>query len=124
MSDDEIDFKGTGTPESWLCVDCGMNTAPGLFNRQQFEEAAKALGDAWKNNEASVEQHINNQSEVYTVRERVWAEAGMQSFGGCLCIGCLEQRLGRVLRPKDFRRNHPFNQMPGTARLLKRRGKR
>jgi hypothetical protein len=33
----------------------------------------------------------------------------MDPMGGCLCIGCLEKRLNRVLRPKDFQRGHPFN---------------
>jgi hypothetical protein len=26
-------------PESWLCVDCGINTAPGLLNRVEMEKA-------------------------------------------------------------------------------------
>jgi hypothetical protein len=39
---------------------------------------------------------------------------------GCLCIGCLEKRIGRRLKPKDFT-DHPFNQLPGTPRLLNRR---
>jgi hypothetical protein len=46
----------------------------------------------------------------------------MEPRGGCLCIGCLEKRLGRKLRPKDFQRDHPFNRpnVPGTPRLMKR----
>jgi hypothetical protein len=41
-----------------------------------------------------------------------------------LCIGCLEKRLGRRLKPKDFQRDHPFNayHMPCTPRLRDRRG--
>ena len=27
------------TPESWLCVDCGINTAPGMLNRVEMERA-------------------------------------------------------------------------------------
>jgi hypothetical protein len=70
-----------------------------------------------------VEQRIDNESEVYTVRNAVWKAAGMESDGGCLCIGCLEDRLGRQLRPKDFQRNDGFNCVPtGTERLLRRRG--
>jgi len=42
-------------------------------------------------------------------------------MGGCLCIGCLERRLGRRLTPKDFSRRHPFNKTPGTGRLIERR---
>ena len=64
---------------------------------------------------------IDDRCEVYMVREKVWAEAGMEPYGGCLCIGCLEKRLGRRLRPKDFQRNHPFQALPGTDRLLGRR---
>ena len=26
-------------PESWNCIDCGFNTAPGLLNRKEIEEA-------------------------------------------------------------------------------------
>jgi hypothetical protein len=46
----------------------------------------------------------------------------MEGMGGCLCIGCLEQRLGRQLTPQDFPR-HPFNgdEMPATVRLRSRR---
>jgi hypothetical protein len=51
------------------------------------------------------------------VRDHVWKKAGMEPFGGCLCIGCLERRLGRKLKPKDFT-GHVFNGMPGSARLL------
>jgi len=45
----------------------------------------------------------------------------MGPMGGCLCIGCLERRLGRRLTPKDFSRRHPFNKTPGTGRLIERR---
>jgi len=72
-----------------------------------------------------IEREINSQSEVYTVRDAVWAKAGMKPFGGCLCIGCLEVRLGRKLKPEDFLRGHGFNspRIPGTKRLLERRGR-
>jgi hypothetical protein len=43
-------------------------------------------------------------------------------MGGCLCIGCLEKRIGRRPKPKDFDPDHPFNEMPTTPRLLDRRG--
>ena len=48
----------------------------------------------------------------------------MEPFGGCLCIGCLEKRLGGRLKPKDFQRGHPVNypNVPGTPRLMNRRG--
>lgn len=106
-------------PESWCCIDRGTNTAPGFKGRAEMEAAVEALGDTWSNG-AGVEQRIGDDSEVYTVRERIWNEAGGPS--GCLCIGCLEKRIGRQLRPKDFQKGHPFNVLPGTPRLLKRRG--
>lgn len=37
--------------------------------------------------------------EVYMVRDEVWAEAHGRGY---LCIGCLENRLGRELVPDDF----------------------
>ena len=33
-------------------------------------------------------------------RDEIWAEAG--DVEGVLCVGCLEERLGRVLTPEDF----------------------
>jgi hypothetical protein len=117
---DKTNFEGL-VPESWCCIDCGMNTAPGCLNRTEMEQAAKALGKLWETNTASVPQYIDNRSEVYTVREAVWRKAGVEPMGGCLCIGCLEKRIGRRLKPKDFLRDDPFNVLPGTERLLKRR---
>lgn len=38
--------------------------------------------------------------EVYMVTDEVWAAAG--GSGDYLCIGCLEERLGRPLVPDDF----------------------
>jgi hypothetical protein len=104
-------------PESWLCVDCGMNTAPGMLGRAEMEAAFAAAEASGKD---GIKQTFDDRTEVYTVREAIWKACGMEPDGGCLCIGCLERRIGRALRPKDFRRNHPFNTMPGTERLLKR----
>jgi hypothetical protein len=88
------DLKGL-VPESWCCVDCGVNTAPGLLNRTEMEKAIAALGEKWSAGEG-INQTINCDSEVYTVRETIWKKAGMEPMGGCLCIGCLERRLGRA----------------------------
>jgi hypothetical protein len=112
------DLKGA-LPESWNCVDCGVNTAPGCLNRAEME---KALGGGVIRKQQGVEITYDDRSEVYTVRDAIWKQAGMDAMGGCVCVGCLEKRLGRNLRPKDFQRGHPFNRMPGTARLLNRRG--
>ena len=43
---------------------------------------------------------MNEYCEVYAVRSSVWAAA--EPMGSCVCIGCLEKRLGRQLQPKDF----------------------
>ena len=65
----------------------------------------------------------DDRCEIYTVRDAVWKIAGMEPMGGCLCVGCLEKRLGRRLRPKDFPRRDEFNILPGT-KLIERRGTR
>jgi len=102
-------------PESWACIDCGTNTAPGLLNREQLDQHSPPTGTI----KASLT--IDERSETYTVKRTVWEAAGMELMGGCLCIGCLEKRLGRMLTAKDFVRGHPFNSLPGTKRLLARR---
>jgi hypothetical protein len=44
--------------------------------------------------------------EYYMVKRRVWLRAGMlydhAEGDGCLCIGCVEHRIGRKLKPTDF----------------------
>jgi hypothetical protein len=39
------DMRGA-IPESWACVDCGINTAPGCLNRARMEQA---LAADWNN---------------------------------------------------------------------------
>jgi hypothetical protein len=99
------------------------NTAPGLKNRAETEQAFEILKLMGKKDEG-VPMELNDQSEVYHLRDAVWKAAGMAPFGGCLCIGCLEKRLGRQLRPKDFDNSHDFNRAPGTPRLMERRTKK
>ncbi|SRR6266480_4105913 len=106
---DEI--RSAGIPESWDCIDCGMNTAPGCPNAIQVEQPFAHNGKA--------RMAYDERSEVYTVKSAVWKDAG--SAAGCLCVGCIEKRLGRPLRPKDFARQNELNQLPGTDRLLSRR---
>lgn len=40
--------------------------------------------------------------ESYMVIDQTWKKAGMKPNGGCLCVGCIEKRLGRKLRCRDF----------------------
>ena len=114
---DEHDLRGL-TPESWACVDCGINTFPGCPTRLEMERAYN--GSVLKLVPMSIPLQFNEHCEVYTVRDSVWQATGLEPYGGCLCIGCFEKRIGRKLRPKDFTR-HEFNSMPGTDRLLERR---
>jgi hypothetical protein len=106
-----------GIPKTWACVGCGVNTAPGCQNAAQLLQGFKAL----TLNPTATRYKIDKTSEVYCVKPKVWKDAGMDDFGGCLCIGCLEKKLGRRLVPKDFDRKHPFANVPGTPRLLERR---
>jgi hypothetical protein len=112
--------KGT-IPESWNCIDCGRNTAPGLLHRAGVEAAIALIGVAeWKSG-VGIQQIYNDKTEVYMVRRAIWKKAGMKEWGGCLCIGCLEERIGRRLKPEDFLPNHPYQHMPCTPRLSNRR---
>jgi hypothetical protein len=80
-------------------------------------KAAKALGEKWHTEPEGITQTCDADTEVFRVRAAVWKAAGMAPWGGCLCIRCLEKRLGCRLRPKDFPREDVFNnpQLPGTA---------
>ena len=120
---DRYDLTGV-TPESWACIDCGINTAPGHPTRIEMERLYKTSVAIKKlSGEAPpiTTLTFNDRCEVYTVRDSVWKAAGLEPMGGCICIGCLEKRLGRRLIQKDFPRRHPFNWLPGTKRLIERR---
>ena len=110
-------FKGLAS-ESWLCVDCGINTAPGFLIRKELDLALTLHGVA--------ENFLTAESEVYTVTNEVWRATRLEGWGGCLCIGCLEQRIGRRLKPDDFVADHPLNapHLPATRRLRRRRRSR
>jgi hypothetical protein len=94
-------------PESWSCVDCGVNTAPGIPSKAKVYAGAEVT--------------VDDRSEVYTVRRRVWKATGMKDDGGCLCIGCLEETIARPLTPEDFLPDNGLNMTPCTPRLMQRR---
>jgi hypothetical protein len=102
--------------ESWLCVDCGVNTNPGTPDGPTTRIDLALYGEATMT--------LTNEAEIYDIRDAIWKQAGMEAWGGCLCIGCLEQRIGRQLRPNDFSRHdaRSWANMPCTDRLLDRRG--
>lgn len=41
-------------------------------------------------------------NEYYMVTHACWKRAGMDRYGGMLCIGCLEKRLDKQLQPRNF----------------------
>lgn len=47
--------------------------------------------------------HTVKAGEYYMLTDRVWAKVHDQ-YEGMLCIGCVEERLGRKLRASDFAR--------------------
>jgi hypothetical protein len=79
------------------CIDCGYNTFPGAPPRE--------LAEFLMNRDGSVPMRYSDQCEVYIVHDAVWKAPRMEPYGGCLC---LEKRIGRRLKPKDF----------GTIRLI------
>ena len=108
------DLKGL-ISESHCCVDCGYNTNPGCPTRAEAEQLFAAGNHA-------IPQTYDERSEVYIVHDHVWRKAGMElGYSGCLCVRCLEKRIGRKLRPDDFS-DHPFNRLPGSPRLMESRG--
>jgi hypothetical protein len=76
-----------GIPDSHLCVDCGVDTAPGCPGWLETIRQINATGES--------PMVVGWESEIYMVRASIWKAAGMDEWGGCLCIGCLEKRLGR-----------------------------
>ena len=103
-SDEPLSMKGVYS-EHHNCIDCGYNTNPGAPPR--------ALAEFLLERDGSIPIRYTKESEVYTVRNKVWKAAGMEP---------LEKRLGRKLKPKDFAPGHPFKVLPGTPRLIERRG--
>jgi hypothetical protein len=72
------------TTDDRRCIDCGTDTLP-------IEWGPRA--------------------EYFIVTDEIWAAAGMTKTGGCLCIGCLEARIGRQLTASDFPADIPLNDL-------------
>jgi hypothetical protein len=81
----------------------------------------RAFSAIAKERATKLNAYIDSNTEVYHAKTQVWKAVGMKGNGGCLCIDCLELRLGRRLTPKDFPED-PFNRLPGTKCLMERRG--
>ena len=62
----------------------------------------------------------DTREEYYMVHDTIWAEADMEPFGGMLCIGCLELRLGYRLHAKDFPKL-PINDINGASPRMRAR---
>jgi len=65
---------------NFLCVDCGIDTSSKL-----------------------------GVSEYYMVHDSVWALAKLPEPDAMLCIGCLENRIGRKLTRADFNMDASIN---------------
>jgi hypothetical protein len=100
--------------ESWSCVDCGVNTAPRCKSGPKTRAELAAKG--WCTNA------YDWKTEIYHVDDAVWKRAGMREWNGCLCVGCIERRIGRRLRPRDDAET--WADLPSTKRVAQRRGKK
>ncbi len=55
------------------------------------------------NDQGGRSETVDASSEVCAlVKPKIWKAAGMEEMSGCLCIGCLERRIGRMLAAEDF----------------------
>lgn len=104
----------SGYPHSWICLRCGLNTAPGCLSAAQLADGFKSL--RLKPN--ATEITIDDRCKVYAVKSSIWEIAGVEI--GCMCIACLESRLGTMVMPRDFDRRHSCHSLPGTRRLIDR----
>ena len=99
-------------PKHWNCIDCGVNTARG----GPTDAFARA-----KSKPGVIKGWVADKTwEVYEVKAPVWKAAKCRNV---LCVGCLEERIGRRLTPADFT-DGELNQYVGTKRLSNRKGYR
>lgn len=74
-----------------------MVEAHDYYHSDEFKEA---YGDGSSAHCIDCGVHTVQIGEYYNVHDRIWEESGGED--GLLCIGCLENRLGRMLVPDDF----------------------
>jgi hypothetical protein len=117
---DERVILSSGVTESWACVDCGVDTAPGCSAEA---EVMKALHRPGRRTKVVGRMRFTRKSQLRSVRNTVWKRTGPGRLGRMLVRRCLEKRIGRKLKPKDFLKEHPLNdpRLPCTERLRKRR---
>jgi hypothetical protein len=66
----EIGIPDGNITEDWLCVDCGINTAPGIPDGLTCIREIERTGGC--------DHTIDDRSEVYMVRNAVWKKAGSE----------------------------------------------
>ena len=113
-NDEPLSMKGV-YPESHNCIDCGYNTAPGCPPRE--------LAEFLMNRDGNVPMTYTRDFESLHRSQCRMESGGHGAVGRLSCIPCLERRIERRLRPKDFECGHPLNwsELPCTERLRDRR---
>src|SRR5262249_10220981 len=118
------------TPDNWDCIDCGRDTLPGsnyrLFKMLGLPVSLRGSVKAGtKKRPSTIEislQPPTHNAEMFALHSRIWRAAGAPD--GCLCVGCVERRIGRKLTSRDFLKRHPLNKPASyvSRRLRDRRG--
>lgn len=75
-----------------------------MAKKKQSKKNRKAAFRRYGFNPFCVDCNVNVDyiCENYMVHDHVWQQAGMSTYGGKLCVKCLENRLGRKLDRRDF----------------------
>lgn len=60
-------------------------------------------------------------NDWFMLKDRIWREATRGTDVRCLCIACLEQRLGREVNAKDFKRSAKVNFVGNKSARLRTR---
>lgn len=71
--------------------------------------------------DCKVDTHLIN--EYYILKDNIWLETGVGKHDGKLCIGCVENRIGRKLNKNDFldiQLNFTNDVCPRSERLINR----